>query len=372
MDKLALGRRAARPAEVSLRHLVRAGGRGARRGHPSGEPRAARELRQPHLALRARRIGEPAHARAERRLSRRATLRSTAGSPSPPTARPRARPTSSSSTAARRGRSAIFRARSRICAGPATAAQSSCSPPIAGSTAAPPNGAKRLAWGDEEDPAVDNPTDARRRLFRIDAATGATAEVGPADLSVWEFDLLGDRRRGRARLGRPERARLVSRAPRPDRLRVARGDGPASIELAAAGARGIALGRTRRLPRRMVERPRTGRQRDPDPRHRDRQAFDHRGRRGVRRHDVPVARRGEPLVRRLVEARRDLRRRRDRRKGPLVAPRGRRSSARTASPPDFAGAGQDRASPRCARPSASRPRSCSRRRPTRPGSRSRS
>lgn len=54
------------------------------------------------------------------------------------------------------------------------------------------NGAKRLTWGDEEDPAVDNPTGARRRLFKIDAASGATTEVGPAELSVWEFDLLGD------------------------------------------------------------------------------------------------------------------------------------------------------------------------------------
>lgn len=54
------------------------------------------------------------------------------------------------------------------------------------------NGAKRLTWGDEEDPAVDNPATARRRLSKVDAASGATTEVGPADLSVWEFDLLGE------------------------------------------------------------------------------------------------------------------------------------------------------------------------------------
>lgn len=53
------------------------------------------------------------------------------------------------------------------------------------------NGAKRLSWGDEEDPAVDIPKGARRRLFKIDLGTGATAEVGPTDHSVWEFDLLG-------------------------------------------------------------------------------------------------------------------------------------------------------------------------------------
>ena len=53
-------------------------------------------------------------------------------------------------------------------------------------------GAMRLSWGDIEDPAVTDPCQARRRLYRIDAAGGATAEIGPADLTVWEFDLLGD------------------------------------------------------------------------------------------------------------------------------------------------------------------------------------
>jgi dipeptidyl aminopeptidase/acylaminoacyl peptidase len=54
------------------------------------------------------------------------------------------------------------------------------------------NGAKRLTWGDEEDPAVNNPTTARRRLFKVDSSNGATTEVGPVGLSVWEFHLLGD------------------------------------------------------------------------------------------------------------------------------------------------------------------------------------
>ena len=53
------------------------------------------------------------------------------------------------------------------------------------------NGAKRLSWGNDEDPAVDNPRAARRRLFKIDAVNGATFEVRPTDLSVWEFDLIG-------------------------------------------------------------------------------------------------------------------------------------------------------------------------------------
>jgi dipeptidyl aminopeptidase/acylaminoacyl peptidase len=53
------------------------------------------------------------------------------------------------------------------------------------------NGAKRLAWGEPEDPVVDNPEAARRRIFKVDAGSGATLEVGPANLSVWEFSLLG-------------------------------------------------------------------------------------------------------------------------------------------------------------------------------------
>ncbi len=54
------------------------------------------------------------------------------------------------------------------------------------------NGAVRIWWGGTEDPAVTNPVDARRRLYRVDAKTGATQEIGPRDHTVWEFDLLGD------------------------------------------------------------------------------------------------------------------------------------------------------------------------------------
>jgi dipeptidyl aminopeptidase/acylaminoacyl peptidase len=54
------------------------------------------------------------------------------------------------------------------------------------------NGAVRIWWGGTEDPAVTNATDAKRRLFRVNVADGATAEVGPKDYTVWEFDLLGD------------------------------------------------------------------------------------------------------------------------------------------------------------------------------------
>ena len=51
------------------------------------------------------------------------------------------------------------------------------------------NGAVRLSWGEPEDPQVTN-RKPRRRLFKVAAADGATAEVGPEDYSVWEFDLI--------------------------------------------------------------------------------------------------------------------------------------------------------------------------------------
>ncbi|HET6620624.1 MAG TPA: S9 family peptidase [Dongiaceae bacterium] len=54
------------------------------------------------------------------------------------------------------------------------------------------NGAVRIWWGVTEDPAITNPTDARRRLFKVSASDGATTEVGPRDATVWEFDLSGN------------------------------------------------------------------------------------------------------------------------------------------------------------------------------------
>src|SRR6185369_12881608 len=54
------------------------------------------------------------------------------------------------------------------------------------------HGAVRIWWDGVEDPAVTNPIDARRRLYRVRVADGETAEIGPKDFTVWEFDLLGD------------------------------------------------------------------------------------------------------------------------------------------------------------------------------------
>jgi dipeptidyl aminopeptidase/acylaminoacyl peptidase len=54
------------------------------------------------------------------------------------------------------------------------------------------NGAVRIWWGGTEDPAVTNPIDARRRLFKVSTSDGTTIEIGPRAATVWEFDLFGD------------------------------------------------------------------------------------------------------------------------------------------------------------------------------------
>ncbi|HEY7659368.1 MAG TPA: S9 family peptidase [Actinomycetota bacterium] len=55
------------------------------------------------------------------------------------------------------------------------------------------DGAVRLAWSDPApDPHVFRPDQGWRRLLRVDAETGATSEVGPERMAVWEFDLVDD------------------------------------------------------------------------------------------------------------------------------------------------------------------------------------
>lgn len=51
-------------------------------------------------------------------------------------------------------------------------------------------GATRLWWGDSEDPEVTSPRPALRRLFHVGLADRDTVEVGPEDLTVWEFALV--------------------------------------------------------------------------------------------------------------------------------------------------------------------------------------
>ncbi len=53
------------------------------------------------------------------------------------------------------------------------------------------DGAVRLSWSEPRpDPQVFLPDQGWRRLFRIDAESGATEEVGPEGMAAWEFDLV--------------------------------------------------------------------------------------------------------------------------------------------------------------------------------------
>lgn len=52
------------------------------------------------------------------------------------------------------------------------------------------NGATRLWWGEDQDPEVNTPGTALRRLFKVDVASGKAEEVGPKALTVWEFCLM--------------------------------------------------------------------------------------------------------------------------------------------------------------------------------------
>lgn len=56
------------------------------------------------------------------------------------------------------------------------------------------DGAVRLSWSDPPpDPFVDRGDQGWRRLLRVEADTGATSDVGPDGVTVWEFDVVDDR-----------------------------------------------------------------------------------------------------------------------------------------------------------------------------------
>jgi dipeptidyl aminopeptidase/acylaminoacyl peptidase len=55
------------------------------------------------------------------------------------------------------------------------------------------DGAVRLLWSGERDPYVFRPDEGWRRLYRVDAETGETEEVGPDGMSIWEFELVDER-----------------------------------------------------------------------------------------------------------------------------------------------------------------------------------
>ena len=274
MDKLAEVDRPARPASIPSDISFRtATARRIAAAVRPGEPRAERELPEPHLALRARRRGEPAHARARTATTRRATRRSTTGSPSPPTATIKGKADlfildDGGVTAARRHSghdrgSALDQRRHRD-----RRARRRSRP-----RRRRHQRRRALWWGDDGGPR-GRPIrrDARRRLFKVGCDDGTTTEVGPTDLSVWEFDLLGDDAAVALVSDDAERARLVSRAAGADRLRVTRASTilhRSHWQLQAPAA--SPSRQARRLPRRLVERPRAGRERDPHPRSRDRQ-----------------------------------------------------------------------------------------------------
>ena len=56
------------------------------------------------------------------------------------------------------------------------------------------DGAVRLWWGEKPDPEPVRPNTAWRRLFRVSASDGMTIEVGPDQRTVWDFDLIDERR----------------------------------------------------------------------------------------------------------------------------------------------------------------------------------
>ena len=56
------------------------------------------------------------------------------------------------------------------------------------------DGAVRLWWDEKPDPESVRPNTAWRRLFRVSASDGMTTEVGPDQRTVWDFDLIDERR----------------------------------------------------------------------------------------------------------------------------------------------------------------------------------
>ena len=109
--------------------------------------------------------------------------------------------------------------RSKISAGQATAPRSWCSPPIAASMAAQPTVPSASPGETKRIRPSTSPTTARRRLFKVDATSGAT--IGGRSRRAQRLGVPPARRRrcDRARLGRSERARLVSQPHRQARLR---------------------------------------------------------------------------------------------------------------------------------------------------------
>ncbi len=344
MDKLAdvIGRldRLRFPSDISFHR----GGKAHRRRDPAGRPRRrTRATRAASGAIELDGGGDPTDARAERRLIRRAIRRSTTGSPSPPTARSSGKadlfhPRERRGEAARRH----SRARSRICAGPATASRSSCSPPTAASTAARPTARCASGGAARRIRPSTNPTDARRRLFKVDGGRRQDRRRSARAMRT-RLGVRPARRRRRdgAGLRRRQRARLVSFARSPSSISATRTtkvlhrshwqlQGPAASPSGKRVAflegwssdRGLVAGEMRILDLA------TGKVTSLAPAE------------AIQHHVLVLARRGEPVVRRLVAARLDLRHRAARRHVRVDRARGRRHRPEQLPRRDLAGAGQ--------------------------------
>ena len=148
----------------------------------------------------------------------------------------------------------------------------------------------------------------------VDRATAATVEVGPRDAQRLGVRPARRRWRGGARLRRSSERGWYHTQRGADRFRDARGQGPARSEWQLHGPVSFAFGQARRLPRRLVERPRPGRRARCGSSISPPASVDVARAAGASNiTSLSMARRGEPVVRRLVEARLDLRRGADRR-----------------------------------------------------------
>ena len=153
-----------------------------------------------------------------------------------------------------RGRWAISPARSRISAGALMRRSLIVLAADRGLDAAATSGAMRLAWGNDEDPAVTNPLDARRRLYRVTIADGKALEIGPADLTVWEFDLLGDHEAiAIVSSDASERGWYHAKLARID-FATRKADDPSCTGMADPGRGSRSCGQTRSLPGKLVQR----------------------------------------------------------------------------------------------------------------------
>ena len=279
-----------------------------RRGGAARRRREAeRELPQPHLALRARRRGDPAHARAERRALPRYSpvddrlaftsdrdLQGQDGACSS-SIRRKARPlgdipgTIEDYRWTPDGTALIALAADRGLDGGAT------------------NGAVRLWWGEPEDPEVTNPTTAPAAVQGRRSRWRDRRESAPLTSPSGSSTSSGRRRRRASSPPMRASAAGIMRELGAARFRE-RGRRSSTRPMAAPGPCRLAFGQARRFRRRLVERSRPGGGRDPHRRSRDGQG-----------HDVAAAelsnvttlawRDGDtPVVRGLVEDRLDLRR----------------------------------------------------------------